>query len=183
MADLEAVYPRGRFGRLLAVLGAVGTVLAGVALITIGGAKLGTALLVDLGLPREGARQVAFASVGTVPPVVFAGALAVATSAGRNRLVGLAGVVAALVGIAVALPFGFDTVAPVVALVYGGGLFVAMSALVESLLGRGVDTDGRSNARERTATVDMFRSPDTENLPADGGGDDDDLTFLLDDEE
>ncbi|MFW6385217.1 MAG: hypothetical protein ACOCY7_03680 [Halodesulfurarchaeum sp.] len=185
MADLEAVVPQGEGRENLTVLVGVGTVLAGLVLLTLGGARFGTELLIGMGLPRTGATKIAFATAGTIPPLVLAVMVAVVASTENTRLLGLGGVVLALVGIAVGLPFGFAPVAPLVVGLYAVGLFASLSALVNGLLGVESRTSTPSVERswDSAGTVDMFRSPNTNRLPADGGDDRDDLSFPLDEEE
>lgn len=181
MADLEAVYPTGN--RLRYVLGIMGVVLAALAVLTIGGARLGTEFLHGMGVPREGARQIALATMATIPPILLAGVVVLTTTDEKSRLLGLGGIVMALTGIAVGLPFGFPLVGPVVILFYGGGLLLVLAVIGAGLLRDGTDSVDTTET-ERVGVLDeSIGYVDTDSMPADGGADDSELTFLLDEEQ
>lgn len=177
----------GDVKRTLGMAGGVGALLAGLLALTAGGANVLTSILVETGVPSTPARQIAVATVSTLPPVVLGGLLVMTKPKGRGRLVGLAGVAVALTGVAVGLPLGFESALPIVAAVYGTGVFFVLAALVH-----GMATDeqpGRTDTRpgwQRTGSSTLYRSSGNQPMPADGGDEDDDLTFLLggeDDEE
>ncbi|MFB6112844.1 MAG: hypothetical protein ABEJ58_01925 [Halodesulfurarchaeum sp.] len=183
MADLRAVYRSGDNGGILPLVIGLAVLLAGLALLTIGVARVGSSVLVDIGVPPAGASQIAFVTAGTIPPVVLAVTLTTVTDVERTRLVGLAGVLLSLAGIAIGLPFRFATIAPVVGLVYAIGVFVVMFAIVTGVTGTERDSRDRDSRWDRSGAVDMFRAPESNRIPADGGDEDSDLSFLLDEEE
>ena len=184
MRDLGSANEEGEWRRLLTLAGAVAALLAGLLAITAGGAKLVTSVLVGTGLPEAPARQIAIATSGTLPPVVLGGAIAYFQPARRLQLFGLAGVAVALTGIAVGLPMGFDTIAPIVGVIYGTGLVLVLGALVQGILdGSASSGSTPTDEWESGTTSGMYRSSRSDAMPADGGeAEDDDLTFLLEDE-
>ncbi|MFB6267790.1 MAG: hypothetical protein ABEI31_09035 [Halodesulfurarchaeum sp.] len=185
MPGLGEVTREGDWGRWLKLAGAMGLLLAGLAALTAGSARVATDFLVGLGVPLQAAQRIAIVTAATLPPIVLAGTLAYITHSSAVRLFGLGGVALALGAVAVGLPLGLDRVGTLVALLYGVGLFVVVAALVQ-----GTIEDASPAGTGRTGTVsssdlDMgsFGSPGPGTMPADGGAEDDDLTFLLDDDE
>jgi hypothetical protein len=151
--------------------------------LTIGGARIGTEILREMGVPADGARQIALASVATIPPIVLAGVVVVITDTDTSRLFGLGGTVLALAGIAIGLPFGFHLVGPIVALFYGGGLLIVLLTIGRGLLHDEDITGGTSGGTGGGALGESIGYVDSDSTPADGGVDDSELTFLLDEEE
>jgi hypothetical protein len=172
----------GDWRRLLTLGGGIAILLAGLLALTVGGARVVTSLLVGMGLPTAAAREIAIASVSTIPPVILGGMVVLTKPRGTSRLVGLAGVAIALTGIAVGLPLGFEAALPLVALLYATGVFFVLAVLVHGLVSEKGEagTDATSGwSREVSAGSTGTRGA----MPADGGDEDDDLTFLLDDED
>lgn len=172
----------GDWRRLLTVGGGIAVLLAGLLALTAGGARVATSLLVGMGLPTAAAREIAIASVSTLPPVVLGGLVVLTRPRGPNRLVGLAGVAVALAGVAVGLPLGFESALPIVAVIYGTGIFFVLAVLVHGFVAgdRVAEPDSTTGwTREVSAGSNRTGGP----MPADGGDEDDDLTFLLDDED
>lgn len=181
MADLEAVYPTGN--RLRYVLGIMGVLIAALAILTIGGARLGTEFLRGMGVPGDGARQIAFATMATVPPIFLAGVVVLTTADEKSRLLGLAGIVMALTGIAIGLPFGFPLVGPIVVLFYVGGLLLVLAVIGAGLLRDGTGSADTTETQRDAVLDESIGYVDTDSMPADGGADDSELTFLLDEEQ
>jgi hypothetical protein len=174
----------GDWRRLLSLAGGVAALLAGLLVLTAGAARLGTTALESWGLPTAAARQIAIATVSTLPPVVLGGLLVMTKPEGTGRLVGLGGVALALTGVAIGLPLGFGSTLPLVALIYATGVFFVLASLLMGL----VDGDGLPGTSPEVGPgsdqgTAMYRSTGSEALPADGGSEDDDIEFLLDDED
>lgn len=182
MADLGEVTTDGTWRRHLFLGGALAALLAGLLALTAGSARLATDVLVGMGVPTPAARQIAIATVSTVPPIVLAGALVMTNEVARMRLLGLAGVAIALTGIAVGLPLGFESAFLLVALLYAGGISVLLLAVVHGFVVDPKPGGGDTTGWSRDAT-DTFGLGDSGPMPADGGDEDDDLTFLLENDE
>ena len=182
MADLGAGRGTGSWRRLLLLSAALAALLAGSLAITAGGARLATDLLVSMGLPVIAARQIAIATVSTVPPVILAGTLVMTNQNAQVRLVGLAGVAIALTGIAVGLPLGFESAALLVGAIYVTGLFFVLAAVVHGFLDStsGVPSTPGWTRDSTTGSRGTMGGA----MPADGGEDEDDeLDFLLEGED
>lgn len=183
MADLGEVNTGGSWRRYLRLAGALAALLAGLLVLTAGGANLVTGLLVEFGLPLVAARQIAIATVSTLPPVVLGGTLVMTTGNRQARLVGLAGVAIALTGVAVGLPLGFASAAPIVALIYGIGIFLVIGSLLHGYLIEDQQSSGATAGWRSDSIAGTARGSGSGAMPADGGEDDSDLTFLLEDED
>lgn len=174
----------GDLKRTLGMAGGIGALLAGLLALTAGGANVLTSLLVETGVPSAPARQIAIATVSTLPPVVLGGLLVMTKPKGRGRLLGLGGVALALTGVAVGLPLGFESAFPIVAAVYGTGVFFVLAALVHGMVrDEHPGPTDTIHGWQRTDASTLYRSSGSQAMPADGGDADDDLTFLLGDED
>lgn len=182
MAELGEVHREGRWRRLVVLALALAALLAGLLALTAGGARLLTSLLEGVGLPGAAARQISIATVSTLPPVILAGTLVMTNGDSRARLVGLVGVAFALTGVAIGLPLGFERAAPVVAAIYGFGLLLVLASLLHGFL-----TDQPGVGETRTPgwsdTSRSSRRGVSGATPADGGEEDDELSFLLESDE
>ncbi|MFB6153497.1 MAG: hypothetical protein ABEJ27_04520 [Halodesulfurarchaeum sp.] len=168
----------------LKLSGALAFLLAGLAVMTAGSAKVATDFLVGLGVPRQAAQRIAIVSAATLPPIALAGTLAYITRSPTFRLLGLGGVALALGGVAVALPLGLERVGLPVGVIYGLGLFLVVVALVQGTLEdtRPTETHASAAVGERGSGIGSIGSPGPGTMPADGGAEEDQLTFLLDED-
>lgn len=184
MADLGEVRPGQDRKRLLLLGGALGVLLAGLVVLSAGAARLGTRVLVEFGIPAVAARQIAIAAASTVPPILLAGTLLTSQEHPRVRLVGLVGVAIALTGVAAGLPLNFQTGVWITGGVYGIGLLLVLASVLHGLV---VGDDGSATGRTTGWTRDSsatgsVRAPGSGPMPADGGEEDGELSFLLEDE-
>lgn len=160
---------------------AAGTLLAGVVAAATGAASVVTDAAGATGVAPGVAHEFGLAVGGLVPFVVLLGVVWSLDS--QRRAVGgvLVGTSLGVGGIAVGLLTGATVGDPVVTGLYAGGLglaVVAMASRVVTTTGAAATgTDHTSVASSHTRTHGDDRA-----LPSDGGRQDDDLSFPLDDE-
>lgn len=184
--------PSGPFSeRSLVSLGFGASLLfSGAVLLVIGALAVLPVVFVEVGVGATRATDLAAVGAGAVVPLLFVGVLATLPPARRTRSAGVAGALLALVGVAwtLTLPTGWagaGEVPPGAVLTYAAGTLVTVC----SLLAAG------STALEPPATADaVYRSTDATRPSAtnaesssaaagDGGTEDDDLSFPLEDGE
>lgn len=179
MADLSAK-TNDVLGRPLRLAIGLGLLLAGVMALAAGIANVGADAFVALGLGAEAARNAALGLGAVVPPLVLVGVLHTIDAPGRYQSFAAAGAGLTAVGIVVGLVGDAVVLDEAAVVVYALGILLALLALAGSVVGP--DASGA-----RTSTPSFYRStvghgPRDGVTPADGGEEDDDLTFPLDDD-
>lgn len=172
---------RGRFGwgRHARLGVALGTLLAGIVVFSSGAAKVGADALRATGVAPDFAVVVAGAVAAVLPLVVVAAVLVTIEAERPFQRIAFAGAIVAVGGIAVAAVTPAPFATPVVVGLYGLGSLLLLSALVGGIL-----AVSRSRSDLDRPMVEYTRTGSTDRvLPSDGGEEDDDLEFPLDDEE
>lgn len=176
MDDLTGVSHRGSWRRPLRLAGGLAVLLAGVLVLAAGTAKVGTDLFVGVGMAHPAASNLAFGIAALVPPLVVALVLVSVSAPRRSQRLGAAAIATAAVGVGIGLEFEsvlFDRAA---AFLYAIGFLFALLALADTFVADGTRSSSATSYRRETGA----RSRVT---PADGGAEDEDLSFPLDDED
>ncbi|UWG49136.1 hypothetical protein HSRCO_2880 [Halanaeroarchaeum sp. HSR-CO] len=158
---------------------ALGTLVAGVIVLASGAAKMGGEALSDAGFSAGMAIEVAAAGAAALPIVIFVAVLATVDADYRFQRFAVVGGTLTIGGIAVAVTSTTPLANPVSIGLYGGGVAVLLGALVGGVL----DAFASGTGSDRTNVDYVDRRPTDHAMPSDGGEEDDDLEFLLDDEE
>jgi hypothetical protein len=183
MPDREKMGRSDGRKRLRSVLGILVVILGGLVFLTFGGPRIGIELPRGVGMSGQGVGQILTVTIATVPLIVLAALLVVTTQTRNTRLLGLSGIIFALFGIAIGLPFGFRSVGPVVAVCYGGGLLVVGGAILNGMRRTQNDTRVSYRREEMSTGGEALEYSAVEMRPTDGGEDDSDLSFLLEEDE
>ncbi|MGM0398548.1 MAG: hypothetical protein ACQEQY_06090 [Halobacteriota archaeon] len=158
---------------------ALGTLVAGVVVLASGAAKMGGDALRNGGLAGGMAVEVAAAGAAALPLVIIVAVLATVGAEHRFQRIAVVGGTLVIGGIAVAATSTSPLTNPVGIGLYGGGVAVLLGALVGGVFDASASTTGSD--RPNVEYVD--RRTTDHAMPSDGGEEDDDLAFLLDDEE
>jgi len=175
MDDLTGVPDRGSWRRPLRLAGGLAVLLAGVLVLAAGVAKVGTDLFVGVGMAHPAASNLAFGIAALIPPVVVLFVLVSVSAPVRSQRLSVAAIVAAAVGIGIGLEFEVALFDRAAAFLYAVGFLFALLALADTFVADRTEPRAGSSYR-RTTTGNRV-------TPADGGADDDDLSFPLDDED
>lgn len=155
---------------------ALATLVAGSIVVASGFANVGAGILQEFGLPSPVATQLGVALAAAIPPTIAVAVLATVGADPRYRGSAILGGGITLGGIGVAMTLSF--VHPVAIGLYAAGLLVIVASLVRGVLGV-TEPDGVDRVTPQYSASRV----DNRVTPADGGEDDDDLEFPLDDEE
>jgi hypothetical protein len=177
MPGLDEVYDGGSAGApTLQLATALGLVLVGAATLAAGASGVLDAALVSAGVPVGIAGRTALATALCLPPLLFAGVLrTLEPTPDHRRLAGGAGGLA-LAGVVGVIAFGAG---PFTVALYALGV----AGLFASVGWAAVDSPDAADAvvGEREPATTPRRDPPGR-VPADGGTEDDELRFPLDDE-
>lgn len=170
---------RSGWGRHARLGVALGTLVAGIVVFTTGAAKVGADAVRTLGVAPDFAVVVAGGGAAVLPLVVVGAVLVTVEADRRFQRIALGGGTLALGGIGIAAVSPTSVVNPVVIGLYGLGSLLLLWSLVGGVL-----AVTRSRSGSDRPTVEYTRTGPTDAaLPSDGGEEDDDLEFPLDDEE
>lgn len=178
MDDLSGASDRTSWRGPLRLAGALALLLAGVMVLAAGVANVGADVLVAAGLARTVAVDLALGLAAILPPVVLFGVIASVDAPTEYRRYALAGAIVATVGIGAGLLLDGAVANRGAAVLYALGFLLALVALAGSFLADESSGQTRSTPGYTRSTGSVDRV-----TPADGGADDDDLSFPLDDEE
>ncbi|MFW6265234.1 MAG: hypothetical protein ACOC2A_00475 [Halanaeroarchaeum sp.] len=176
---LDGIGDRPGWGRQVHLGVALGTLVAGIVAFASGAAKVGADALHQAGLPAGVAVEVAAAGAALVPIGIVVAVLLTVDAEARFARYAVASAVAVVTGIAVALTSSSPLANPVAIGLYGGGLVVLLGVLVGGVL----DASASLTRRDRPRVEYVDRGSTDHVMPSDGGEEDDDIEFLLDDEE
>jgi MFS family permease len=183
MPNLGEVYGREeheRVSRRLYLVMALALVLAGAIVFAAGATRVVFTCLRALGASGAMAHRVAVFAGALLPPALLSLALVALRAGRRARLVAAAGVAlttVGAVGFLLSTPVGWRFVAS--ALCYVAGLLLGLAAIGRTVTGSLPTAEWESNALFAAASGVPDRIEDP--LSADGGGEDDELTPLLED--
>ena len=172
--------------RLARLGGGFGVLVAGVVVLASGSANVAVRSTQALGIAPSAAREIGYAIGAVIPLVVLVGVSTTVGTADRYRGIAFGGIAVAISGIAVGLGTAAGIGDPVVTGLYGLGVTVAVGMLFYGVL-ESIRTNRTPSPRptagyERNRTAGRSRAGDG-SLPADGGDEDDDLAFPLDEED
>lgn len=161
----------------LKLAGAMALLLAGSMALAAGAANLGTTALIRAGVVPAMADQVAVGLAALLPPLLLYGVLRTVGAPGRFHRYAALGISVAGAGIVVGILSPVLLLDRVAAVLYSVGFLFGLVALTGAVLA----VDDPSNS----ANPSFRRSPvRTDRVtPADGGADEEDLSFPLDEEE
>jgi hypothetical protein len=185
MSDRSGRAP-SQWRRLARLGGGFGVLVAGLVVLASGSANVAVRGTQALGITAGAAQEIGYAIGATIPLVVLVGLATTVETEDRYRRVAFAGIGVAVSGLAVGLGtaagFGDTTVIGL----YGLGLVGAVGSLflggLDSVRSDRTPSAGPITGYERNPGAGRSRHGDG-SLPADGGDEDDDMEFLLDDEE
>lgn len=170
---------------------AVALLLAGTAVLAVGGAGLLTDLLVGGGTSVASAQALAFGVAALIPPVIFIGATWTTTGNRRTRRMAVGGGIVAGGIVIASLFIGGGSQAPVafetplgtgLSLLYGLGIVLMLGAVLDGVT-RSTSDRSQSRAAQgwQAKTSTRSRKPNRAGtVPADGGSEDSELAFPLD---
>lgn len=172
--------------RLARLGGGFGVLVAGLVVLASGSANVAVRGTQALGIGPDVAREIGYAIGAVIPLVVLVGVTTTVGTADRYRRFAFGGISVAVSAIAVGLGTTAGIGDPVVTGLYGIGVTVAVGMLflggLESLRSDRPSSTRPTIEYERNRPAGRSRAGDGP-LPADGGDEDDDLAFPLDEEE
>ncbi|MFW5918728.1 MAG: hypothetical protein ACOCSF_00850 [Halanaeroarchaeum sp.] len=169
----------GDWRRLARLGGGFGVLVAGFVVLVAGSANVATRAIETVGLANGAARALGFATAAAIPPIVLLGVLASVEAESRYRRLALVGIGLATFGIVLGIGTSAGIGDPLVTGIYGTGIAMAVATLFSGVLESA--TSNRSTSARPTTGYRTDTAVDR-TLPADGGTEDDDLEFFLDDE-
>lgn len=177
---------RSGWRRLARLGGGFGVLVAGLVVLASGSANVAVRGTQALGIAPGAAREIGYAIGAAIPAVVLVGVSTTVDTEDRYRRVAFVGIGVAVSGLAVGLGTAARFGDPIVTGLYGLGIVVAVGSLVlgslDSVRSDRTPSAGPTTGYERNPGAGRSRHGDGP-LPADGGDEDDDMEFLLDDEE
>lgn len=170
----------GDWRRVARLGGGFGVLVAGFVVLGVGSANVVTRAIETVGIANGMAREFGFATAAAIPPIVLVGVIASIETQSRYRRLAIVGIGLATIGIAVGVgtPSGIGD--PLVTGIYGTGIAMAVATLFSGVL---ESASSNRSPSARPTTEYRREAPIDRTLPADGGSEDDDLSFFLDDEE
>lgn len=157
---------------------AIATLVAGIVVFASGAARIGADALREAGLSAGLAVEGAAAGAAALPVVIVVAVLATVDAEHRFQQFAIGGGVLVLGGITVAVTSTAPLTDPVAIGLYGGGVAILLGTLVAGVL----DSSASATGRDRSNVVYVDRRSIDHVMPSDGGEEDDDLEFPLDDE-
>lgn len=176
---------QGERRRLVRFGGGFGVLLAGLVVLASGTANVAVRGIGALGIAPGTTREIGYAIGAVIPLVVLAGVSTTIDTETRYRRLVFVAIAVATGGIAVGLGTSAGVDDAVVTGLYGLGVAVATVTLfhggLESIRSNRTPSARPSTGYERNRVADRSR-PGDGSLPADGGDEDEDLEFPLDEE-
>ncbi|MFB6069685.1 MAG: hypothetical protein ABEJ76_01570 [Halanaeroarchaeum sp.] len=178
MDDLTGASDRTTWRRPLRLAFALALLLAGVMVLAAGVAIVGSDALTAVGVSPGVAPDVALAVAAVLPPVILYGVLRSVEAPASYRRYALAGTGTAASGVVLGLVARGLLLDRAAAFLYALGVLLTLVALAGSFV-----ADGPRPDRSRPSYRREGARGGSGVTPADGGEEDDDLVFHLDDEE
>lgn len=160
----------------LKLAGAMALLLAGSMALAAGAANVGTTALIRVGVVPAMADQVAVGLAALIPPLLLYGVLRSVGAPGRFHRYAALGISVAGAGIIVGILSPALVLDRIAAGLYSVGFLFGLVALTGAVLAEDASNSANPSFRRSTVRTDRV-------TPADGGADDEDLSFPLDEEE